>query len=169
MKKSTTLFMALVFGLSVCAVSVFAKDILDANTLKAEQVTSQNKAGSFTIIGTADKGVTVEVMDKTRKAKDGSVFKSRIKLNGAGDANSRSISFSVKAKAKVTVYLNSGSKTEERTLLVSDKSGNIAGEIAAPAEDDANSGVGIVEITAAGEYFIYSKKSGINIYKIVIE
>jgi pectate disaccharide-lyase len=168
MKKSTVLFMALVFGLSVCAVSVFAKDILDANTLKAEQVTSANKAGLFTIIGTGEKGVTIEVMDKTRKAKDGSIFKTRIKLNGAGDANSRSISFSVKKKAKVTVYLNSGSKTEERTLLIANKAGDIAGEMAAPAEDEINSGEGTVEV-APGDYFMYSKKSGINIYKIVIE
>jgi pectate disaccharide-lyase len=169
MKRSTVLFMALVFGLSVCAVSVFAKDILDANTLKAEQVVSQSKAGVFTIIGTSEKGVTVEVMDKTRKAKDGSVFKSRIKLNGAGDANSRSISFTLKKKAKVTVYLNSSSKTEARTLLIANKGGDIAGEMEAAMEDEINSGEGSAEIAAAGEYFIYSKKSGINIYKIVIE
>jgi hypothetical protein len=169
MKKNTSFIMALVFGFSLFAVSAFAKDTLDAESQKAGQITSPTKAGSFTIIGTSDKGVTIEPMDKNRTAKDKTVFKARIKLNGSGGADARAVSVSVKQKAKVTVYLSSGSKTEERILLVSDKDGNVAGEITAPGEDDATAWVGTVEIAKAGEYFIFSKKSGINIYKIVVE
>jgi hypothetical protein len=169
MKRSAGLVIALVFGLSLCGASVFAKDLLEAGTLKAGSITSETKAGKFTILATSDKGVNVDAVSPEKKAKDGSVFKTRIKLNGAGDATMRSVSFSVAKKSKITVYLNSGSKTEERTLLIANKSGDIAGEITAPADEDGVAGVGTAEISAKGDYFVYSKKSGINIYKIVIE
>jgi hypothetical protein len=167
MKRSTGLVIALVFGLSICTVSVFAKDLLDAGTLKAGSISSETKAGKFTVIATSDKGVTVAPVGK--KAKDGTEVKAVIKLNGAGDATMRSIAFSVTKKAKITVYLNSSSKTEARTLLIADKSGNVVGEIEAPADDETVAGVGSAEISAKGDYFIYSKKSGINVYKIVID
>lgn len=169
MKRSTSLVIAMIFGLSLCTVSVFAKDLLESSTVKAGAITAETKAGVFTILATSDKGVTVDTVSPEKKAKDGSKFTTRIKLNGAGDATTRSIAFSVKKKAKITVYLNSGSKTEERTLLIADKTGNVVGEIAAPADEEGSAGLGTAEISAKGDYFIYSKKAGINIYKIIVE
>lgn len=66
------------------------------------------------------------------------------------------------------VYLNSSSKPEARTLVVADSTGAQIGAITAPV-DGGEVGIGTFEIPSDGSFFLWSKKSGINIYMIIVE
>jgi hypothetical protein len=123
----------------------------------------------FTVNAKSDKGVTIEAMDKARTAADGEVFNSRIKLNGGGALDYRSISFTVKAKAKLRNYLASSSKTDARTLKLCDAKGAVITDLVAPPDDEVKAGMATADLPEAGTYAVYSAGSGINIYMIVEE
>lgn len=125
---------------------------------------------NFSVSATAEKGVNIEVMDKSRTAADGEIFNNRIKLNGAGSAATRSVHFKTAAKASVTIYANSSSKTEDRILVIANVAdGAEVGTITATIDNEKDAAMGTVTVPAAGEYCVYSRKSGINIYQIIIQ
>jgi pectate disaccharide-lyase len=142
---------------------------LSANDLAPAQITEVKVFDKFTINAKSDKGVTIEAVDKARTAADGEVFNARIKLNGSGAAEYRSISFTVKAKAKLTIYLCSSSKTDARTLKLVDAKGTVIADIVAPPDDEVKAGTATVDLPDAGTYTVYSAGSGINIYGIVVK
>lgn len=143
-----------------------AEATLNANDLPAGPVTAPLASEPFTLVAKPDKAVNVEALDVARTAADGEVFNARIKLNGGGSADYRAVKVVVTAAAKLTVYANSGSKTEGRILKVVDDAGAVVAELAAPVDDNANAGKLEASLPKAGTYLIYSASGGINLYQV---
>lgn len=152
------------------AATLGAEEFFTANDLEAAQITATKAFGTFAIFAKSDKGVTIEAMSAPRVAADGEVFNNRIKLNGGGAADYRSIHFTAAGATEVVIYTNSSSKTDARTLiLVKLADGAVITELVAPPDDEKNAGIAKAALPGAGEYILYSKSSGINIYQIFIK
>lgn len=168
-RRGALIVMALALGAAIGLSGAFAEEALNANDLQATQLTAATRYEGFTIHARSDKGVTIEAIDVARTAADGEVFNARIKLNGGGAADYRSIHFATKAKADVTIYLASSSKTDARVLKVIDAAGTVVAELAAPPDDGKAAGIAKLTVPKDGEYAIFSANSGINIYQIVVK
>lgn len=158
----------LIFMVTVC---LFAEEAsLSANDLEPQSITEVKDFDGFKIYGTAEKPIEIQEMDE-RTASDGEIFNNRIKLNGTGKTNMYCIGFTAKKGQKVTVYLSSSSKTDERVLnLYTPDSKNALASIAAePATADMTAGMGTFTIPYDGEFLIGSANKGIYIYAIIIE
>ena len=164
MKKAVIILLVAFFALS----AVFASAYISVNDLEAEKVTETKDFDGVVLIATPDKHMTIEMLDDGREAEDGEVFNGRIKLEGSGKISQRAISFQGKKGEVLTVYLNSSSKTEARTLVIADSTGAQIGALTAPV-DGSSVGIQSFEIPSDGTYYIWSKKSGINIYMLIVE
>lgn len=160
---------ALVALLLAGACAVFAQQALNANDLQAAQITAVTRLDGFMLYAKSDKGITIEAIDAARTAADGEVFNARIKLNGGGALDYRSIHFTTPAKAQLAIYLCSSSKTDARVLKLVDAAGTVLAELAAPPDDGAAAGLVTFAIPKEGEYAVFSANSGINIYRIVVK
>jgi hypothetical protein len=149
--------------------AVFAEESASANDLQPAQIVSVEKMDAFAVYAKSDKGVTVEAAEPARTAKDGEVFTMRIKLNGGGAWDYRSIHFTAKGAAEVVVYLNSSHKTDARILKVADAAGNIVSEQTAPPDNGIDAGMATFSVPKEGEYAIFSANSGINVYRIDVK
>jgi hypothetical protein len=137
---------------------------LIADQLTIGKITSELKTGVFTINATVDKAVDVDASAKV--AEDGKSFTQRIKLNGSGTADSRSIHFKVTGNSEVTVYAMSGSSSAERKLsLYNSVDGTLIDEMAAPGATLNNKKFTV----RAGDYYLASPASGVNVYGVIIE
>ena len=164
MKKHLIIFYiaSLVWG-----VPLMAQSLISANDLDPEQITSIKDHGGVKIVARSDKNVTIEVMDIPREAPDGSLFNNRIKLNGAGSVDYRSLIFTVSQKGLLTVYCNSSSKTDSRILLLGNTSdGSVITEITAEPDTGTKAGMTQVELSSGGTFALFSKSGGINIYQL---
>ncbi len=150
--------------------ALFAEGFISANDLDPAKYTSPVTFDGFTINATSSKAAEIQEMDE-RTAPDGEIFNNRIKLNGAGTNEVYSITFQAKKGERVTVYLNSSSKTDERVLVLFTPTDATAIQTIAapPATADNTAGMGSFTIEKDGTYTIGSAKSGIYIYAIVIE
>ena len=164
MKKAVIILLVAFFALS----TVFSTAYISVNDLDAEKVTETKDFDGVVFIATQDKHMTIEMLDDGREAEDGEVFNGRIKLEGSGKSTQRAIKFDAVKGEVLKVYLNSSSKTEARTLVVADSTGAQIGAITAPV-DGGEVGIGTFEIPSDGSFFLWSKKSGINIYMIIVE
>ena len=164
MKKAVIILLVAFFALS----TVFSTAYISVNDLDAEKVTETKDYDGVVFIATPDKHMTIEMLDDGREAEDGEVFNGRIKLEGSGKSTQRAIKFDAVKGEVLKVYLNSSSKTEARTLVVADSTGAQIGAITAPV-DGGEVGIGTFEIPSDGSFFLWSKKSGINIYMIIVE
>ena len=164
MKKAVIILLVAFFALS----TVFSTAYISVNDLDAEKVTETKDFDGVVFIATPDKHMTIEILDDGREAEDGEVFNGRIKLEGSGKSTQRAIKFDAVKGEVLKVYLNSSSKTEARTLVVADSTGTQIGAITAPV-DGGEVGIGTFEIPSDGSFFLWSKKSGINIYMIIVE
>ena len=167
--RMRTLFLCVTLCLCMAA-GLGAEEFFTANDLEAAQLTAVKSFGNFTIFARSDKNVTIEAMAAPRIAADGEVFNNRIKLNGGGAVDYRSIRFKTAAAGEVLIYTNSSSKTDARTLVLAKVSdGVIVAELVAPPDDEKNAGIAKASLAGAGEYVLYSKNSGINIYQILLK
>lgn len=157
----------LLIGLSLL-VPVFAGDFLSANDLEAEKLAANKTFDDFIIKATGDKGVTIEAVDEVREAEDGEIFNARIKLNGSGKADYRSVQFVGERGETLTVYLNSGSKTDARVLILAKADGTVVANLTAPP-DTGVAGIASCTLPENATYVMYSKSSGINIYQIIVK
>ena len=164
MKKTILVIMTLILLSSALYAAVF----ICANDLEEEKLTETKEIDGFTFIATPDKHMTIEYLSDGRESEDGEVFNGRIKLEGSGKVSQRAISFKASKGEILTVWSNSSSKTEARTIVIADASGNQVGAITAP-QDGSGIGISEFEIPQDGIYYLWSKKSGINIYSIVCE
>lgn len=168
-KKGLLLALCMMTSL-IAAATLGAEEFFTANDLEAAQITATKAFGSFTIFARSDKGVTIEAMSAPRVAADGEVFNNRIKLNGGGAADYRSIHFTAAGATEVVIYTNSSSKTDARTLVLAKLAdGAVIAELVAPPDDEKNAGIATTAIPGPGEYALWSKSSGINIYQIFIK
>ena len=163
MKKAVIILLVAFFALS----TVFSTAYISVNDLDAEKVTETKDFDGVVFVATPDKHMTIEMLDDGREAEDGEVFNGRIKLEGSGKSTQRAIKFDAVKGEVLKVYLNSSSKTEARTLVVADSTGAQIGAITAPV-DGGEVGIGTFEIPSDGSFFLWSKKSGINIYMIIV-
>ena len=164
MKKAVIILLVAFFALS----TVFSTAFISVNDLEAEKVTETKDYDGVILIATPDKYMTIEMLDDGREAGDGEVFNGRIKLEGSGKSSQRAIKFEALKGEVLKVYLNSSSKTEARTLVIADMAGAQVGAIIAPV-DGEEVGIGTFEIPSDGTFYLWSKKSGINIYMLIVE
>lgn len=121
----------------------------------------------------AAEGKSVDV-DANNKSLDGWKFTHRLKFNGSGgfdaegNPTNRVLSFPVPGPTKITVYLQSSSSEEDRTLNVAvNHKDSVVGTIPALG---ASISKGVVEYTGdAGTLYLSSLNKGINIYLIQVE
>lgn len=140
---------------------------LNVSDLDAATIAELTSFGSFNVAAGADKTVVID--ENTKTGDNGTEFTKRMKLGGAGSADLRSVSFTTAGAATVTVYAMSSSSGEDRPLLLIAADGTEVGRattLGSPAD-------GIIpavtyEISAAGTYYLWSEKSGINIYYIEV-
>ena len=164
MKKAVIILLVAFFALS----TVFSTAFISVNDLEAEKVTETKDYDGVVLIATPDKHMTIEMLDDGREAEDGEVFNGRIKLEGSGKSSQRAIKFEALKGEVLKVYLNSSSKTEARTLVIADMAGAQVGAITSPV-DGGEVGIGTFEIPSDGTFYLWSKKSGINIYMLIVE
>ena len=164
MKKAVVLFTIMALVVS----GAFATAFISVNDLEPEKVVDTKEYEGVVFIATPDKHMTIESLDDGREAEDGEVFNGRIKLEGSGKSSQRAIKFEALKGEVLKVYLNSSSKTEARTLVIADMAGAQVGAITAPV-DGGEVGIGTFEIPSDGTFYLWSKKSGINIYMLIVE
>ena len=141
---------------------------LNANDVTAGAIEAATTFGGFTIVGSADAAVTVD--SNSKKSDSGLEFTQRIKLGGSGSLDNRHISFTTAGAAKITVYAMSSSSSEDRPLLLVNTEGAEIGRGTAPGTvTDSTIPVLTFEVTETGTYFLYSEKSGINVYYVSVE
>lgn len=126
-------------------------------------IASTTEVRGLYIVAKSGSEVTV---DENAKSIDGYNFTHRLKLGGTGAADARHLWFAVTGNCTVEIYLMSGKSNEERFLNIA--TGSFGANV---QEFSAGDGTAITKITYAytGEatnLYLYSKKSGINIYGI---
>lgn len=119
---------------------------LNIGSFSGGDIVSNVTQGIFTLTATPEKKVSID--------------KGVIKLNGAGTITERSILFSVNNSGVVTVTAaSSGSDARVLNLVDSD-----TGEVVGTLENVVKSGTsGTIDIPKAGNYYVASAGSGINI------
>ncbi|WP_402468651.1 right-handed parallel beta-helix repeat-containing protein [Isoptericola aurantiacus] len=151
---------------ATAAVAVGPETALNANDLAPGDYTAVTDTGTdFTIYADESKKVTVD--DTDRISDRGDVFTQRIKLNGSGDADRRSLHFSVGADqvpTEVVVNARSSSGSSDRALALYDATGEIA-RVDALADDEGTPVVtSTLDIDTAGDYYLASPSSGVNVF-----
>lgn len=167
--KNYLMRVLLVTALIALQGTLFAEDILNANDLASESLSSPKKIDKFTIMANSEKVVTIDVLENSVSAKDGEIFNNRINLKGGGNADYRSIKFTAKKGAEIIVYLASSSKTDARIMKLCNANGETVAEFTGAPYTDANASMGTVKIPANGEYYLISVNSGMYIYQIIIK
>ncbi len=141
---------------------------LNANDVPAGTIEAAATYGSFTIVGNAEAAVTVDGNNK--KSDSGLEFTQRIKLGGSGSIDNRHVSFTTAGPAVIVVYAMSSSGSEDRPLLLMNAEGVELGRGTALGKvEDSTIPVMSFEVPEAGTYYLWSEKSGINIYYISVE
>ncbi|WP_084100881.1 carbohydrate-binding protein [Demequina sp. NBRC 110051] len=150
----------------VPAAAAGAAGALNANDLAPGSYTADVVVGDVTIRATEAKAVTVDGSD--RVSDRGDVYTQRLKLNGSGDVAQRSLAFTADGPTHVIVHARSGSGSSDRALALFDASGEVD-RVPALADDG---GLPIttetLEVPAAGDYWIASPSSGVNVYYVQI-
>lgn len=124
-------------------------------------ITSATTVRGLTILATSEKSV---IVDANVKKVDGVDFTSRMKLSGTGAADARTLTFPVKGTCDIDVYLVSSTSTEVRALNVATGSfANVVGTLEAATT--------VQKATyhyegAATTIYLYSPKSGVNLYGV---
>lgn len=148
---------------------ISAGSFISANDLKPAKLTARTEfEDDIAILATNEKGVTIENLSESRTAPDEEVFNARIKLGGSGNSSYRAIAFEAEKGDRLTIYLNSSSKTDARNLVLARADGTPVTTFIAPA-DDGKAGMVSTRIASDGDYLVYSAASGINIYALICE
>ncbi len=143
--------------------------VLNVSELTATTLVENTAFGAFTAMANADKSITIDANKKV--GDNGMEFTQRLKFGGTGDATARNITFTTAGAAKVTVYAMSSSSGEDRTLvcMTADGATEVGNGVAVAAAPETGIPAIVINVPAAGTYYLASAKSGINIYYIVIE
>lgn len=143
-----------------------ANDLTDGASYTEE--TDLTGDGVIFAVTTAEKAIQV---DGNNKSFNGIDFTLRLKLGGTGSTTERAIKIVTGGAATITVYAISGSSGSDRALLLLDASGNtlVNDQIALGAPTEGSLCELTYTVDAAGEYFLASENSGINLYYIRVE
>ena len=157
--------LAAVFAVCMLGAFSFAEGYISANDLQpTESLTEDLEADDgFALHATAEKEMRIKKASK--KAGD-EVFTQRIELRGTGKTGYRSISFPAKKGETITVWGNSGSKTDSRAIVISDGKKAIKEISVKPYTGDVS--VDSVKAPADGTYYVFAKKDGSYVYQIKV-
>ncbi len=139
---------------------------LNISELDAATITEFTTYGDFSVAASADKSVVID--DNKKTGDNGVEFTRRMKLGGSGSMELRNVSFTTSGAAKVVVYAMSSSSGEDRPLLLVGADGEVGRGTTPGAPADGIIPAITYEVTAAGTYYLWSEKSGINIYYIEV-
>ncbi len=143
-----------------------APSVLNISELDAATITEFTTYGDFSVAASADKNVVID--DNKKTGDNGTEFSKRMKLGGSGSVELRNISFTTSGAATVNVYAMSSSSGEDRPLLLVGAEGEVGRGTAYGAPADGIIPVITFEVTAAGTYYLWSEKSGINVYYVEV-
>lgn len=148
--------------------AAFAEGYFSAEDMEKGTITEDKAVeDGFVLHATSEKYMNI-AKKPMHKASNGEEFNMALQLQGSGKPEYRSVSFPAKAGETITVWGNSTSKTDMRSIVVAGPDGKVVKEL--PMDVDGQDGTpasdGSVKAPVDGTYTIYSKKSGINIYKI---
>ncbi|WP_157429011.1 hypothetical protein [Agromyces salentinus] len=157
---------ALTFSAAVAAVAIGPATALNASDLAVGDIATATDTGTdFRIHATDAKKVTVDAHE--RVSDRGETFTQRIKLNGSGTADARSLHFTVaEGEAPTRVHVNARSGgSADRALALYDATGAEVGRVPARADlATAPVETGSFDIAAPGAYYLASPSSGVNVY-----
>lgn len=165
MKKLVTLVAAafMLFGSFAFAEGYFSAEDHEKGTITADVELEDG----FVLHATEEKYMNFS-KKPTHVSASGEEFNMALQLQGSGKAGYRSVSFPAKKGETITVYGNSTSKTDVRPLIVANAAGKSLKEL--PMDIDGQAGTvaseGKFTVPEDGTYYLYSKKSGINIYYV---
>jgi hypothetical protein len=146
---------------------------LNASEFEEGDIVSDTSSGIFLIKATAEKYVTIQANSKTDE--EGNKFTNRLKLNGVGDSDSRSVHFNVDSAAYVRVYVLSGSSSQDRNLALYNSS---TGEVVDSKVVYGGATTGISDniipvltytIEEAGSFYLVAEVGAVNIYQVEVE
>ena len=159
--------LAAVSTLLLIGAFAFAEGSLIASDLEAsESVTEAVSLNGFTLNASKEKDVRIKSTSKV--APDGKSFTKCIDLRGKQSNGARTIKFSAKKGETVTVYGNSGSKTDVRKILVQTAKKQTIKAIPVKIYTGEIS-MGEVTIPADGDYQVCSEDKGVYVYGIVVK
>ncbi|WP_418275738.1 carbohydrate-binding protein [Isoptericola jiangsuensis] len=156
---------ALTVTSALTAVAVGPDDALDASDLAPGDYATVTDTGTdFTLYATDAKKVSVDSTD--RISDRGDVFTQRIKLNGSGTAESRSLHFTVGADDVPTqVVVNARSSgSSDRAIALYDATGEVARVPALGDDENVPVATATIDVEAAGDYYLASPSSGVNVF-----
>lgn len=149
------------------SIEIENSNILSPSEIGGITMESSTTFGNFTILAGEGTDHNV-VIDSNSKKCNGKSFTHRLKLGGTGSRDERCIKFSLTGPTIIELYAMSGKSSENRPLdLV--KLGATAEEdtvVETVTTDGASISCFTLEVVEAGDYAIWSTKSGVNIYYI---
>src|SRR5699024_4814901 len=137
-----------------------------ADDLDIGDYTEDVTVGGVRIAATAAKPVSVDANAKTSAT--GLEFSQRLKLGGAGDADFRSVHFATDGEATLTVYALSSSSSSDRSLELHSADDGLVDTLPAYGDPGPAIPAATTTIPSAGEYFLISPSSGVNIYYLTV-
>ncbi|WP_404431078.1 right-handed parallel beta-helix repeat-containing protein [Microbacterium lacus] len=151
---------------ATAATAVGPTTALSADAIAIGDYVAVTETGTdFRIHAAVGRSVTVDA--HTRVSDRGETFSQRIKLNGSGTADARSLHFTVAADdvpTQVFVNARSGSGTADRAIALFGAAGEIA-RVPALADSAAQAvSTEAIDITVPGDYWLASPSSGVNVY-----
>ena len=171
--KHTSKILALVLVLMTVLMSLSAITASAAGTkvVNVSDLSAGTTTGDELVAGTgiyASAGMTI---DGNKKSIDGFEFTLRLKLPGTMKVDSNYVKIVTTAPAKIIVYAISGSSSDStRTLQIATIENGAINKLAETSGvDGASIAKYELEVGAAGEYYLGSTKSGINLYYIAVE
>ncbi len=131
----------------------------------AETISTTTSRDGLTIVANSTGTITIDASEKTI---DGTDFTHRLKLGGSGNASYRHLYFAVTGPCAIDIYAQSSSTSADRSLTVHSGSftGTKIGTASAPGAAPAKST--ITYTGGAGNIYVYSPSSGVNIYGICV-
>ena len=164
MKKIVLTMVALLSMTAAFAEGYFSAEDQEKGTITEDKAVEDG----FVLHATTEKYMNI-TKKPLHKAANGEEFNMALQLQGSGNATSRSVSFPAKAGETITVWGNSTSKTDMRSIVVIGPDGKSVAELSMDKDVNGEGGLaseGSVKVSVDGTYTVFSKKSGINIYKI---
>ena len=158
MKKLFTFIAAALMAIGVNA------QTWNFSTWEAKTFSETTTISGLTIAATSDYSVSI---DENAKTVDGIAYTKRLKLGGSGSSEARNLSFSVSTNCTIEVVAQSSSSSADRELSIATGTfENVVNTMSAPGAAPAKSSY---EYTGgATTIYVYSPKSGVNIYAIYV-
>lgn len=166
MKKLFTL--AAVALMAVCA-NAQERKVWNFSEWDEQEFKATATVDGLTVMADADNSVVIDGNNKTIEGANNTYeCTKRLKLSGTGNAGYRNVNFEVSGPCTINVGLISSSSSSDRTLNVATGTfDNVAAELEAlgsPAQEQSYTYEGSEPATV----YLYSPKSGVNIYYIEV-